>query len=107
MDEQTISILQTQLENGLYPQSKGCKQQDSNEPATVNDTLGVEVIILMIQVMTMAVGRTMVLMIEMILMSQVMKMNVSRRMTMLNNFKTYGDEYKHFYTLNMFNFLFI
>ena len=56
--------------------------------------LGVEVMILMIQVMVMAVGRTMTLMIVMILMSQVMKMNVARRMMiiMLNNFKTHGDE---------------
>ena len=40
MDEQTRRILQTQLEewNVKYPQRKGCKQQDSNEPATVNDT---------------------------------------------------------------------
>ena len=40
MDEQTRRILQTQLEKWIvkYPQRKGCKQQDSNEPATVNDT---------------------------------------------------------------------
>ena len=40
MDERTRRILQTQLEEWIvkYPQRKGCKQQDSNEPATVNDT---------------------------------------------------------------------
>ena len=57
--------------------------------------LGVEVMILMmIQVMMMAVGRTMTSMIVMILMSQAMKMNVARRtiMIMVNNFKTHGDE---------------
>ena len=40
MDEQIRRILQTQLEEWIvkYPQTKYCKQQDSNEPATVNDT---------------------------------------------------------------------
>ena len=39
MDEQTRIILQTQEEWIVqYPQRKGCEQQDSNEPAAVNNT---------------------------------------------------------------------